>query len=106
MFFFLVTCLSKGAEATDWLTCHVVTANESHYCDYFLLDVARLLCLPFAPSISDCFVFPLDLRRWAGNLFLSSVFSLLSDCLEVACLLSARVNFRLDSIFLLYSVEV
>lgn len=41
---FSQTCLSKGGEA-EWLQIMGVD-----YSDYFLLDFARLLCLPFAPS--------------------------------------------------------
>ncbi len=41
LYFLICNLPQQGAEATDWSTRHVVTANESHYSDYFLLDVAR-----------------------------------------------------------------
>lgn len=33
------------------------------------LTLPGCLCLPFAPSVSDYFVFPLDWRSWAGSFF-------------------------------------
>lgn len=45
-----VTCLSKELKLA-----HVVSTNESHDGDCFLL--ARFLCLPFSLSVRDCFIF-------------------------------------------------
>lgn len=56
------------------------------------------LCLPFAPSISDCSVLP-----FGQEVFIFLL--LLLDCLEVACLVSAHVNSDWIIFFLLYSAN-
>lgn len=87
-----VTCLSKELKLP-----HVVSTNESHDGDCFLL--AGFLCLPFSLSVKGLFDFtPLDLKR-AGNFFV------LSDCVEGACPLSSRREFWLESHFVLYSAD-
>lgn len=102
-FYFLIWNLpQQGAGATDWLTRHVTTANESHYSDYFLLDVARLFMSSICPSTSDCSVFPLDWRRWAGGFwFLSSSSGLLGSCMPGI----SPCEYWLDNNFLLYSAN-